>query len=129
MDNLQYSRPIDVHRISEYPEVQKVISYLLSLLKEEGLIKNSPRKGILKHLKAVVLDLYIGYLSDPLLYIGYSRVKSQYSKESRLGKLFFGYRPMMRVVDDLKTLGYLESHKGFQDLSTGRSRQSRMRAT
>ena len=29
MDNLQYSRPIDVHRISEYPEVQQVISYLL----------------------------------------------------------------------------------------------------
>ena len=51
MDNLQYSRPIDVHRISEYPEVQNVISYLLSLLKEEGLIKNAPRKGILKHLK------------------------------------------------------------------------------
>ena len=39
MDNLQYSRPIDVHRISEYPEVQQVISYLLSLLKEEGLMK------------------------------------------------------------------------------------------
>ena len=30
MDNLQYSRPIDVHRISEYPEVQTVISYLLN---------------------------------------------------------------------------------------------------
>ena len=43
--------------------------------------------------------------------------------------MFFGYRPMMRVVDGLETLGYLESHKGFQDLSTGRSRQSRMMAT
>ena len=30
MDNLQYSRLIDVHRISEYPEVQKVISFLLT---------------------------------------------------------------------------------------------------
>ena len=30
MDNLQYSRSIDVHRISEYPEVQNVISYLLT---------------------------------------------------------------------------------------------------
>ena len=33
------------------------------------------------------------------------------------------------MIDGLETLGYLESHKGFQDLSTGRSRQSRMRAT
>ena len=129
MDERAYSRPIDVHRISEYPEVQKVISFLLNELKESSLLGKSPGKKILKHLKAVVLDLYIGYLSDPYLYIGYPRAKSQYSKESRLGKLFFGYRPMMRVVDGLETLGYLESHKGFQDLSTGRSRQSRMRAT
>ena len=43
MDNLQYSRPIDVHRISEYPEVQRVIAFLLSHLKEAGLIKGSPR--------------------------------------------------------------------------------------
>ena len=58
MDNLQYSRPIDVHRISEYPEVQKVISFLLSLLKEAGLIKGSPRDKVLRHLQVVVLDLY-----------------------------------------------------------------------
>ena len=129
MDERAYSRPIDVHRISEYPEVQRVISFLLNALKDSSLLGKSPGKKILKHLKAVVLDLYIGYLSDPYLYIGYPRAKSQYSRESRLGKLFFGYRPMMRVVDGLETLGYLESHKGFQDLSTGRSRQSRMRAT
>ena len=47
MDNLQYSRPIDVHRISDYPEVQRMISYLLSELKDAGLIKGSPReKGV-----------------------------------------------------------------------------------
>ena len=34
----------------------------------------------------------------------------------------------MRVVDGLEALGYLESHKGFRDVSSGRSRQSRMRA-
>ena len=129
MDERAYSRPIDVHRISEYPEVQRIISFLLNELQESSLLGKSPRKKILKHLKAVVLDLYIGYSSDPFLYIGYSRAKSQYSRESRLGQLFFGYRPMMRVIDGLETLGYLESHKGFQDLSTGRSRQSRMRAT
>ena len=60
MDNLQYSRPIDVHRISEYPEVQNVISYLLSLLKEDGLIKGSPRDKVLRHLKVVVLDFFHG---------------------------------------------------------------------
>ena len=69
MDNLQYSRPIDVHRISEYPEVHKVISFLLSLLKEGGLIKGSPRDKVLRHLKVVVLDLYLAYLDAPFLYV------------------------------------------------------------
>ena len=85
MDERAYSRPIDVHRISEYPEVQRVISFLLTKLKDSSLLGKSPGKKILKHLKAVVLDLYIGYLSDSYLYIGYPRAKSQYSKESLQG--------------------------------------------
>ena len=129
MDERQYSRPLDVYRISEYPEVQGVIDHLLSELEESVLIKNSPRKKIRKHLKVVVLDLYIAYLSDPLLYVAYSRSKAKYSKDSRLGQLFFGYRPMKKVVDGLEALGYLENHKGFQDRSRDFGRNSRMRAT
>ena len=59
MDNLQYSRPIDVHRMSEYPEVQRVITFLLSHLKEAVLIKGSPRDKVLRHLKVVVLQRVI----------------------------------------------------------------------
>jgi hypothetical protein len=63
------------------------------------------------------------------VYIGYPRSPNEYLKETRLGQMFFGYRPMMRVIDGLEALGYLENHKGFQDRSTGKSRLSRMRAT
>ena len=129
MDNRDYSRQLDVHRISEHPEVQDVIEVLYGELKKFGYLGKSSQKKILKHLKAVVLDLYIGYCSDPLLFIGYPRNREKYSKETRLGQMFFGYRPMMRVVDGLAGLGYLENHKGFQDQSSGHSRQSRMRAT
>ena len=38
-------------------------------------------------------------------------------------------RPMMRVVDSLVALGYIENHKGFLDRSRGIGFQSRMRAT
>ena len=102
MDERQYSRPLDVHRISEYPEVQKVIQVLFGELKSKGHIGKSPKKKILKHLKAVVLDLYVGYSSDPQLYIGYPRDRNKYSKDTRLGHLFFGFRPMMRVIDGLE---------------------------
>ena len=68
MDERLYSRPLDVHRISKYPEVQNVINSLLSELNDSDLIKNSPRKRILKHLKVVILDLYVAYLGDPTCY-------------------------------------------------------------
>ena len=101
MDDRLYSRPLDVHRISEYPEVQRIITYLFDEMKSSGLIGKSPKDQFLKHLKVVVLDLYVAYLGDPLVYLGYSRGKDKYSKESRLGRLFLRYRPMMRVVDGL----------------------------
>ena len=94
MDEKAYSRSIDVHRISEYPEVQRVISFLFPLLKESGLIKNSPRKRILKHLKVVLFDVYVVYMGDPFLYVPYPRSKGAYRKDQRLDKLFLGYGPM-----------------------------------
>ena len=129
MDNLQYSRPIDVHRISEYPEVQKVISFLLSLLKEGGLIKGSPRDKALRHLKVVVLDLYIAYLGDPLVYVAYPRGSDAYGPGSRLRKMHLGLDSMKKVIDSLSALGYLEDHGGFKDRTTGIGYLSRMRAT
>lgn len=129
MDKKLYSRPIDVNRLSEYPEVQKVISTLFERLESSDLLRGSPKKGILKHLKAVVLDLYIAYDSDPETYLGYPRAKSNYAKESRMGSLFFRYRPMIRVIDGLETLGYLENHIGFYDHNRKSGYQSRMKAT
>ena len=104
MDERLYSRPLDVHRISEYPEVQRMNTYLFDEMKSSGLIGKSPKDKILKHLKVVVLDLYVAYLSDPLTYLGYSRDRNKYSKESRLGRLFLSYRPMIRVVNGLINL-------------------------
>ena len=33
MDERLYSRPLDVHRISEFPEVQRMITYLFNEMK------------------------------------------------------------------------------------------------
>ena len=43
MDERLYSRPLDVHRISDYPEVQRMITYLFDEMKSSGLIGKSPR--------------------------------------------------------------------------------------
>ena len=115
--------------MSDHPEVQKVISSLFKRLKEANLLGKSPKKAILKHLKAVTLDAYIAHQADPEVFIGYSRARSGYGKGTRMARLFFGYRPMMRVIDGLETLGYLENHIGFYDHNRRSGYQSRMRAT
>ena len=129
MDERLYSRPLDVHRISEYSEIQRMITYLFDEMKSSGLIGKSPRKKILKHLKVVVLDLYVAYLHDSFIYLGYSRPPRDYSGSTRLGQLFLGYRPTIRVVDGLESLGYLDNHRGFYDQGRKTGFQSRMRAT
>ena len=106
-----------------------MITYLFDEMKSSGLIGKSPRKKILKHLKVVVLDLYVAHLGDPMIYLGYPRGKNDYSKDSRMGKLFLGHRPMIRVVDGLESLGYLENHIGFYDQGKQSGYQSRMRAS
>ena len=129
MDERFYSRPLDVHRLSEYPEVQAVMSHLFDDMKSLNLIGKSPRAKVLKHLKVVVLDLYIAYLQDPKLFIGYPRSPRSFAKGTRFNQLFIGYRPMMRVVDGLEDLGFIENHKGFFDQDRQTGFQSRMRAT
>ena len=87
MDKREYSRPLDVHRISEHPKVQQVIEVLFGELQISGHLGKSSKKKIVKHLKAIVLDLYIGYSFDPHIYIGYPRARSQYSKGQSVRKV------------------------------------------
>ena len=98
-------------------------------MKEANCLGKSPKTKILKHLKAVTLDAYIAYQADPEVFIGYSRARSGYGKGTRLARLFFGYRPMIRVIDGLETLGFIENHIGFYDKKRKFGFQSRMRAT
>ena len=85
-----------------------MISYLLSELKDAGLIKGSPRDKVLRHLKVVVLDLYVASMRDPLVYVGYPRGSDAYAQGTRLRQLDLGLDFMKKIVDSL-----------FQILCTG----------
>jgi hypothetical protein len=119
---LEYSRPLDVHKWSDYPEVTQAVATLAREL--SGL---SPKQK--KHLKVVILDLYEAWLHDPKLYVGYSRDRNNYQVDSRYSKLHIGYTALITIIDKLEQSGYLEHHKGFYDRRTGVGFQSRMRAT
>ena len=127
MDEREYSRPLTVHRVSDYPEIKKVLNDLfVELSKLLGRISVDKTR---KFLNLVVLDLFVAYKTDPDLYVGYSRAKDKYRPGTLNHSFFLRYRPLMRVIDGLDELGYLENHRGFYDRKSKIGRQSRMRAT
>ena len=79
-NDYEHSRPLDVHRWSEHPEVNTFVDDIFNTYFKQ---KTNIRK---KHLKVVLLDLYIAWKDDPTLSIGvamspkaYKAGKSRYN--------------------------------------------------
>ncbi len=127
---LDNSALFDVHRWSDYPEVNDAVAHLHTLLSTNKEFKGHT-KNLKKHIKTVLLDLYVKWVTDPTMYSSFSRRKGHYTAlDNRYNKLFIKYDNMVKVVDNFESEGYLEFVTGVFD-RTGRRRSyvSRMRAT
>lgn len=137
-EDLDNSSPFDVHCWSEYPEVNNAVNALYAELlsdpkftsKKEGDLDRSDVVEIKKkHIKIVILDLYVKWLEDPTKYSSYQRGKNRYSEiRGRYNKLHISYK-IVSVVDALLNLRYIENAPGFFSRETGKSRLPRMRAS
>tara|TARA_R110002049_G_scaffold102595_1_gene248238 strand:+ start:4790 stop:6316 length:1527 start_codon:yes stop_codon:yes gene_type:complete len=112
---LEYSRPFYRYRISDDPEIIKLVAIIYSALLTKGLQVVSGNK-FKKHLMMVLLDLLAAYKGDPKLYISISRDNMRYrqSKHHKSRRVSFEYT--MKVLDALKNSGYIEHHTGFKDI-------------
>ncbi|MDA7767154.1 hypothetical protein N8977_06095, partial [Alphaproteobacteria bacterium] len=63
----QHSRPLDVHRWSDHPEVNSFVNEVFDQFLKKKIKENTSIKK--KHLKLVLLDLYVAWLNDPDLNI------------------------------------------------------------
>ena len=80
-----------------------------------------------KHLTVVLANLYYTWLDDPDKYVGYYRFFHKYKARSQYNKLKISTL-LIKVVDDLVELNYLDHKKGFYDRGN-QSRIARMRAS
>lgn len=127
MENpLLNSRPIDVHRWSDYPEVKDAAEKLYSEL-------NFNHKSYRNCIRMLLMDLYQAWLVDPTQYVAYSRKKNKYFGNTRYNKLKINFFALTKTVDAMVTAGYIAHHKGgyFKNEITGEyyGWMSRMRAT
>jgi hypothetical protein len=119
--DLENSRPLDVHRWSDHPEVNALVDELYDdLFKSKG--KGEIKK---KHLKVVLLDLYVSWATDPDSSVRISRNVNDYKAKSRYNALHIS-RLTIDVVDaSVASAELIHQEKGFNDRSTGIGRLTR----
>lgn len=121
-DGNQYSNSIalDLCLCSDSVEIEKFIA--------QG-VKKSKRSNTLQFnncLNLVVNNLYLVDRYDPGKYIAYPRGKSWKPLDNPRS---IKVTPLVRAIDTLEELGYVENKKGFKNRQTGKGFISRMRMT
>ena len=116
------SRTLDVHRWSEYPEVNSFVNgiyaeHFASSLTEEEKQKLDPEIQK-KHVKVVLLDLYVCWLNDPEMCIAVGMSPNLYKAKGRYNSLHISSKTIF-VVGRLKAIGLIDLKPGFNDRREG----------
>ncbi|MEQ9071545.1 MAG: hypothetical protein RLO18_32720, partial [Gimesia chilikensis] len=128
------SRPLDVHRWADYPELNDCLSGLMTQIDTLGLRQRARKAESTKRLRnavrSLVLDLYVAWKTDPQIEVGVSLSNRAFTQKSRYRALFLKYEGFTTAYRGLKELGYLEELRiGFNDPRSGKSFVTRARAT
>ena len=128
------SRPLDVHRWSDYPELNRCHSELANEIEAREGRKRSrtaqEAKRFKDALRILVLDLYGAWKTDPALQIGISLRSNDYSAGTRYAKLFLSFRQFKAAYEGLRDCGYLQVDKrGGRYRASGKAWNTKIRAT
>jgi len=126
LQNLNHSRPIDVHVWSEHTELDALVDELwlrYFQIDTQQTVKRGPKSKASKksHLKTLLLDLYVCWLNDPQMYLAVHMSKSGWKANSRYNALHLSSQ-MIVIIKRLVELDFLEFHTGYE------GRLSRVRA-
>ena len=129
-----HSEPLDVHTWSDHPEIKKLCNDLyddagLTSLESKGKGNRNPKRTVKESLRVLILDLYVKWLKDPSLSIGFSKTKSSYKVGSRYNGLYIPEK-IIEVEALLVEAEYVEELPHFHSKAgQGRSYTTRIRHT
>ena len=116
-NDINNSRPFDVHVWSEYPEFNQLVNllWLKYFPLEDSIVRPGPiPKAITKvHFKTLLLDLYVSWMTDPNMYLGISMSKSVWKPNSRYNALHLSFR-IVAIIKELEAVGLIEVELGRQ---------------
>ena len=113
------SRPLDVHRWSDYGEVNRLVDQLMA-----NQFADFTHKKTRNHVKVLLLDLYVCWLEDPEKSLGVGLSNRSYKSRSRYNALHIS-NLMIEVVHRFVEAGLAGIWKG----SEGAGKTSRIWAT
>ena len=126
-----HSKPLDVHKWSDHPEINKLVDDLWLQVVEPALSGKSNNKGKSnpkRQLKVLLIDLYVAWLDDPTLCIGVNRNSNAYKVDTRYNAIHIS-RKIVSLIDVLVEANHLDYLHGSHDrMHNGKfSRTSRVR--
>jgi hypothetical protein len=137
ISNPKYSRPIDVHRWSDHPEVKALVEEVWErYLPEEFTGKSGnnttgpkPKTPFKKQLRVLILDLYVAWLQDPELSIGMSMSVNEWKTNSRYNALHLS-KKLIQMANVLVVAGMLDkANASYSGPNAKSNRTTRLRAS
>lgn len=130
------SRPLDVHRWSDFPEVESLVDQVFDGLTDEqkatikGRSNNSGRASGRTHLKVILLDLYVAWKNDPEMCLGVALGSDAYNVGSRYNAIHISRR-VKNVIGALASADLINVKSGSYNRSgdTRGNRTTRIKAT
>ena len=113
---LDYSRPLDVHKWSDYPEVNTFVDqiwddFLATHFPDSTGRGKRPKGPKKQQFKVLLLDLYVAWKEDPDLLIGVSMETGAYKANSRYNKLHISDQ-LPVVIRYLEKINLISLHLG-----------------
>ena len=116
-----HSRPLDVHRWSDHPEANGFVDFVYDTYL--NIQSNENRRIKKKHLKVILLDLYVAWLNDPDLNIAVHMTTGAYSDGTVFKKGKSRYNELnikvstIEIVHRLLEAELIGFQKGFEGSS------------
>ncbi len=133
IENPWHSRPLDVHRWSEHPEVKSLVDKIWDEYVEETVPEKGPgpkpKLAYRKQLRVIILDLYVAWLDDPDLCIGVSKDVNAWKTGSRYNALHIS-KKIIPIIESLHDKGLIDLNPGsFTSAGAKSNRTTRIRAS
>jgi hypothetical protein len=125
--NLDHSIHFDITLWSEDSDINAAVDWLFNELLRSGSLKSGNASKRKNHIKIVLLNLFINFITDIRLFTSYDRNSNCYSKIQKRYNPNSISRLLIDIIDAMSESGYIFDFKGYHDRSKPKnSRISRM---